>query len=227
MLQFQQLGKQYHLGQHQVVALSDVEGKISGGEMVALCGPSGSGKSTLLNLLGLLDMDYQGQVTFNGAPYPKGAQQAAELRRSSMGFVFQRFNLVPVMSAWENIAYPLMLNGFSAQQQKQRAIEILGKVELAEFAYHRPGHLSGGQQQRVAIARALVHKPKLVIADEPTASLDSKTAQRVIELMKTLGHEMGTTFVVATHDQRMAMQCDRTISLTDGKVQQGGDKWAS
>ncbi|MFS1524703.1 ABC transporter ATP-binding protein [Microbulbifer sp. 2304DJ12-6] len=218
MLQFQQLRKQYHLGRQPVVALSDVEGTISGGEMVALCGPSGSGKSTLLNLLGLLDMDYQGQVTFGGAPYPKGAQQAAELRRSKMGFVFQRFNLVPVMSAWENIAYPLLLNGFSAQQQKQRAIEILDKVELAKFAYHRPGHLSGGQQQRVAIARALVHKPKLVIADEPTASLDSKTAQRVIEIMKALGHEMGTTFVVATHDQKMAMQCDRIISMTDGKV---------
>lgn len=200
------------------MALSDVEGAISGGEMVALCGPSGSGKSTLLNLLGLLDMDYRGQVTFEGAPYPKGAQQAAELRRSKMGFVFQRFNLMPVMSAWENIAYPLLLNGFSTQQQKQRAIEILDKVELAKFAYHRPGHLSGGQQQRVAIARALVHKPKLVIADEPTASLDSKTAQRVIEIMKALGHEMGTTFVVATHDQKMAMQCDRTISMTDGKV---------
>lgn len=218
MLQFQQLRKQYQLGQQPVVALSDVEGAISGGEMVALCGPSGSGKSTLLNLLGLLDMDYRGQVTFEGAPYPKGAQQAAELRRSKMGFVFQRFNLMPVMSAWENIAYPLLLNGFSTQQQKQRAIEILDKVELAKFAYHRPGHLSGGQQQRVAIARALVHKPKLVIADEPTASLDSKTAQRVIEIMKALGHEMGTTFVVATHDQKMAMQCDRTISMTDGKV---------
>ena len=144
-----------------------------------------------------------------------------------MGFVFQRFNLVPVMNAWENVAYPLMLNGYSAKQQQRLAMEMLGKVGLKEFAHHRPDHLSGGQQQRVAIARALVHQPKLVIADEPTASLDSHTAQRVIELMKTLGHELGTTFIVATHDQRMANQCDRTLSLVDGRISEEAMKWAS
>ncbi|NOJ23884.1 ABC transporter ATP-binding protein [Vibrio coralliilyticus] len=227
MLQFQNLAKQYQLGQQRVEALSNITGEISNGEMVALCGPSGSGKSTLLNILGLLDSEYEGQVMFDGSLYPKEAQQSAQLRRSSMGFVFQRFNLVPVMSAWENVAYPLMLNGYSAKQQQRLAMEMLGKVGLEEFAHHRPDHLSGGQQQRVAIARAMVHQPKLVIADEPTASLDSHTAQRVIELMKTLGHELGTTFIVATHDQRMANQCDRTLSLVDGRISEEAMKWAS
>lgn len=227
MLKFQNLSKQYAIGQQSVKALCDATGTIEAGEMVALCGPSGSGKSTLLNILGLLDMGYQGQVTFDGLSYPKTPQQAAQMRRTSMGFVFQRFNLVPVMSALENVAYPLMLNGYSLKQQRYKAAEILSKVELEEFAHHRPDHLSGGQQQRVAIARALVHQPKLVIADEPTASLDSHTAQRVIELMKKLGHEMGTTFVVATHDQRMANQCDRTMSLVDGHISTEAMKWAS
>lgn len=227
MLQFQNLAKQYQLGQQRVEALSNVTGEISNGEMVALCGPSGSGKSTLLNILGLLDSEYEGQVAFDGSLYPKEPQQSAQLRRTSMGFVFQRFNLVPVMSAWENVAYPLMLNGYSAKQQQRLAMEMLGKVGLEEFAHHRPDHLSGGQQQRVAIARALVHQPKLVIADEPTASLDSHTAQRVIELMKTLGHELGTTFIVATHDQRMANQCDRALSLVDGRISEEAMKWAS
>ena len=147
MLQFQNLAKQYQLGQQRVEALSNVTGEISNGEMVALCGPSGSGKSTLLNILGLLDSEYEGQVMFDGSLYPKEPQQSAQLRRTSMGFVFQRFNLVPVMSAWENVAYPLMLNGYSAKQQKRLAMEMLGKVGLEEFAHHRPDHLSGGQQQ--------------------------------------------------------------------------------
>jgi putative ABC transport system ATP-binding protein len=195
--------------------------------MVALCGPSGSGKSTLLNILGLLDMDYQGEISLSGKAYPKDPKQAALLRRTQLGFVFQKFNLVPVMTAWENVAYPLMLNGYSAKEQKMMASELLEQVGLAEFKDHRPDNLSGGQQQRVAIARALVHKPQLVIADEPTASLDSLTAGIVIDLMKNLGHQMGTTFVVATHDSRMALHCDRSIDLVDGRINEEAIKWAS
>lgn len=227
MLTFSQIFKEYQLGQQKVTALKGVDGEIAQGEMVALCGPSGSGKSTLLNVLGLLDMDYQGRVEIAGVPYPKKPRLAAQYRRSQFGFVFQRFNLIPVMSAWENVAYPLMLNGDSLAQQRAKAYDILEQVGLAEFADHRPDNLSGGQQQRVAIARALVHKPQVVIADEPTASLDSHTANVVIELMKTLGHSLGTTFIVATHDPRMSVQCDRTIELVDGQMHKGQMKWAS
>ena len=227
MIQFNQICKKYQIGQQQVHALSGVNGQIAKGEMVALCGPSGSGKSTLLNILGLLDMDYQGAIELSGQPYPKQPLKAAEMRRHQLGFVFQKFNLIPVMTAWENVAYPLMLNGYSLAEQKQQAMAILSKVGLEEFAYHRPDNLSGGQQQRVAIARALVHKPQMVIADEPTASLDSHTASIVIELMKSLGHELGTTFIVATHDPRMAIQCDRSIDLLDGTINEEPVKWAS
>ncbi|RTZ18285.1 ABC transporter ATP-binding protein [Vibrio aquaticus] len=227
MIKFSGIRKHYQMGHQTVEALSDVAGEIRTGEMVALCGPSGSGKSTLLNILGLLDMDYQGEITLSGNAYPKDPRQAALLRRTQLGFVFQKFNLVPVMSAWENIAYPLMLNGYSLAEQKQRAEELLDRVGLLDLKDHRPDNLSGGQQQRVAIARALVHKPQLVIADEPTASLDSQTATTVIDLMKSLGHEMGTTFIVATHDPRMATQCDRTIELVDGMIQTEVMQWAS
>lgn len=227
MIQFNQISKQYQMGQQQVAALNQVSGEIKQGEMVALCGPSGSGKSTLLNILGLLDMDYQGDISLSGKAYPKEPKQAALLRRTQLGFVFQKFNLVPVMTAWENVAYPLMLNGYSVKEQKMMASELLEQVGLAEFKDHRPDNLSGGQQQRVAIARALVHKPQLVIADEPTASLDSRTAGIVIDLMKNLGHQMGTTFVVATHDSRMALHCDRSIDLVDGRINEEAIKWAS
>lgn len=227
MINFQKISKQYCIGQQQVNALSEVSGQIAKGEMVALCGPSGSGKSTLLNILGLLDMDYQGIVELSGQAYPKNPLKAAQMRRHQLGFVFQKFNLIPVMTAWENVAYPLMLNGFSQAEQKKQAQAILAKVGLAEFANHRPDNLSGGQQQRVAIARALVHKPQMVIADEPTASLDSHTASVVIDLMKNLGHQLGTTFIVATHDPRMAIQCDRSIDLLDGTVNKEPVKWAS
>ncbi|HHX8656526.1 TPA: ABC transporter ATP-binding protein [Vibrio diabolicus] len=220
MIVFNQLSRDYALGSQTVRALREVSGEVFAGEMVALCGPSGSGKSTLLNVLGMLDTQYQGQVTFAGSPYPTEQRQAAKMRREKLGFVFQKFNLVPVMTALENVAYPLHLNGFSKAEQTELATQMLEHVGLGEFIHHMPDNLSGGQQQRVAIARALVHKPALVIADEPTASLDSQTANKVIDIMKGLGHELGTTFIVATHDPRMASRCDRTIALVDGKITQ-------
>ncbi|MEC7940185.1 MAG: ABC transporter ATP-binding protein [Pseudomonadota bacterium] len=218
MIEFKGIGKSYLTGGQSVDALKGVDGQIKRGEMVALCGPSGSGKSTLLNILGLLDMDYRGEITIDGKAYPTDQITAARFRRQSLGFVFQRFNLVPVMTALENVAYPLMLNQYSKQEQQTRAQDMLERVGLGEYIHHRPDNLSGGQQQRVAIARALVHNPNLVIADEPTASLDSHTANLVIDIMKELGHEMGTTFIVATHDPRMAQRCDRVIELIDGQL---------
>ena len=218
MIEFKGIGKSYLTGGQSVDALKGVDGQIKRGEMVALCGPSGSGKSTLLNILGLLDMDYRGEITLDGKAYPTEQIAAARFRRQSLGFVFQRFNLVPVMTALENVSYPLMLNQCTKQEQQTRAQDMLERVGLGDYLHHRPDNLSGGQQQRVAIARALVHNPSLVIADEPTASLDSHTANLVIDIMKELGHEMGTTFIVATHDLRMAQCCDRVIELIDGQL---------
>ncbi len=218
MLRFDSITKYYRMGKQQVRALDRASGEISQREMVALCGPSGSGKSTLLNILGLLEMNFEGVVSFNGCGYPKSAKEAAELRRTQFGFVFQKFNLVPVMTALENVAYPLFLNGYSREQQQLLATEMLERVGLAQLVNQRPDNLSGGQQQRVAIARALVHKPKVVIADEPTASLDSDTANIVIDIMRSLGHELNSSFIIATHDPRMANRCDRIIELVDGTI---------
>ncbi|MFV8459934.1 ABC transporter ATP-binding protein [Vibrio campbellii] len=218
MIEFKGIGKSYLTGGQRVAALKGVNGQIKRGEMVGLCGPSGSGKSTLLNILGLLDMDYRGEINIDGKAYPAEQIAAARFRRQSLGFVFQRFNLVPVMTALENVSYPLMLNQCTKQEQQTRAQDMLERVGLEDYIHHRPDNLSGGQQQRVAIARALVHNPSLVIADEPTASLDSHTANLVIDIMKELGHEMGTTFIVATHDPRMAQRCDRVIELIDGQL---------
>ena len=232
MIVFEAIKKRYRTGEQVVNALNGVSGAIEQGEMVALCGPSGSGKSTLLNILGMLDRDYQGMISIEGQPYPEQAIESARFRRHALGFVFQKFNLVPVMTALENVAYPLMLNGLSLEEQHKQAQQMLMRVGLEQYVHHRPDNLSGGQQQRVAIARALVHKPKLVIADEPTASLDSHTANKVIDIMRELGHEFGTTFIVATHDPRMASRCDRVIELVDGKIvtstmDQEAVSWAS
>lgn len=227
MICFNDIDKTYQLGTQYVEALNQVSGVITKGSMVALCGPSGSGKSTLLNILGLLDMDYQGEIRLNGNEYPKDPVQAATMRRHQLGFVFQRFNLIPVMTALENVAYPLHLNGVNLDDQQRLATALLEKVGLGAFLHHRPDNLSGGQQQRVAIARALIHKPTLVIADEPTASLDSDTAEMVIDIMKSLGKETGTTFIIATHDYRMANHCDVIISLLDGQISKEVISWAS
>ncbi|PKF63749.1 lipoprotein-releasing system ATP-binding protein LolD [Psychromonas sp. psych-6C06] len=227
MITFDNISKSYQLGSQQVQALRGINGQIQQGKMIALCGPSGSGKSTLLSILGLLDMHYQGQVSLNGQTYPCDPIKAAKLRRNQFGFVFQRFNLVPVMTALENVAYPLHLTGYDREEQKKRATQILSRVGLEDFIHHRPDNLSGGQQQRVAIARALVHQPQLVIADEPTASLDSETATLVIDLMKELGKEIGSTFIVATHDHRMARHCDNSINLLDGMINKEQMQWAS
>lgn len=218
MITFHQLHKRYIMGANHVEALKHISGTIQTGEIVALCGPSGSGKSTLLNILGLLDTDYDGEISFAGNTMSKDGKALTRFRRENIGFVFQRFNLIPVMTALENVAYPLMLNKISYQERMQIAEQWLERVGLGEVKHHRPDHLSGGQQQRVAIARALIHSPQLVIADEPTASLDSKSAGQIVELMKQLSHEQGTTFIVATHDSRMSSRCDRTIELVDGTL---------
>ncbi len=218
MIQFSNLTRVYQQGKRDIPAIQKVSGHIAKGEMVALCGPSGAGKSTLLSILGLLDTQYSGKITLNDEQYPLRKSLCAQWRRTMFGFVFQRFNLIPVMSVQENVAYPLYLNGCVGHEQRLRVNDILEKVGLADYQHALPDTLSGGQQQRVAIARALVHQPQIVIADEPTASLDSHTTDKVIDVMKALGHEMGTTFILATHDDRLARRCDRTIRVLDGRI---------
>lgn len=211
--------KTYRLGSHVVPALQGVDLDVHAGELLALTGPSGSGKSTLLNLCGLIDSPDEGQVLLEGRPADASQELPATLmRRDAIGFVFQSFNLVPVMTVAENVDYPLFLAGVPAAERRARVAEALEQVGLTEHAAHRPDALSGGQRQRVAMARALVKKPRLVIADEPTASLDSHTAEQVLGLMRTLAHEAGAAFLIATHDERLTRRCDRVIQLLDGRI---------
>lgn len=212
--------KTYRLGLHTIPALQGVDLSVARGELLALTGPSGSGKSTILNLCGLIDTPDSGEIELNGQPVKGLSENALTLlRRDALGFVFQSFNLVPVMTVAENVDYPLFLAGVPAAERRQRVADQLAAVGLSEHAHHRPDALSGGQRQRVAIARALVKRPKLVIADEPTASLDSHTADQVLNLMRERGHAQGAAFVIATHDSRLTARCDRVVALLDGKIQ--------
>lgn len=216
MLTFQHLSKTYGSGLSQNTALKDVSADISCGEMVALCGPSGSGKSTLLNLLGLLDTPTQGQIWLGQQPVPTDPAALAQLRCRAIGFIFQRYNLLPVLTALENVEYPLQLLGVAKAERRARAMTLLEAVGVGQFAGQRPDQLSGGQQQRVAIARALVKAPPLVIADEPTANLDGVSAAQVIDLMQQLGRDANTTFLIASHDPRLYERCSRLLTLKDG-----------
>ncbi len=211
--------KTYDLGEHVIPALQGIDLSVRSGELLALTGPSGSGKSTILNLCGLIDTPDSGDIVLGGKSVNGlNEMQRTLLRRDALGFVFQNFNLVPVMTVAENVDYPLFIAGVSASERRQRVAAQLKAVGLLEHAQHRPDALSGGQRQRVAIARALVKRPRLVIADEPTASLDSHTADQVLELMRELGHAEGAAFVIATHDSRLSSRCDRVVALLDGRL---------
>jgi putative ABC transport system ATP-binding protein len=213
------LHKTYRLGAHVVSALRGIDLTVQPGELLALTGPSGSGKSTILNMCGLIDTPDSGEIVLGGVSVTGIDEiQRTLLRRDAIGFVFQSFNLVPVMTVAENVDYPLFLAGVPAAQRKQRVAQQLEAVGLQEHADHLPDALSGGQRQRVAIARALVKRPRLVIADEPTASLDSATAEQMLSLMRELGHAEGAAFVIATHDSRLTQRCDRVVNLLDGRL---------
>jgi putative ABC transport system ATP-binding protein len=213
--------KTYHLGETKVQALKGINLSIPYGEFAAIGGPSGSGKSTLLNICGLIDTADGGSYTLEGRKVSDlSAHELTRVRRERLGFIFQNFNLIPVMSARENVEYPLLLTGMEKNERKATVDEIIEKVGLSNYAHHLPDKLSGGQRQRVAIARALVKKPALVIADEPTANLDTVTANQVIDLMHALGSEHKTTFLIATHDERMVERCHRSLHLLDGEIVQ-------
>jgi putative ABC transport system ATP-binding protein len=212
--------KHYHMGGEDVPALKGVDLTVPAGAFVAVRGPSGSGKSTLLNICGLIDGFDAGSYLLAGEDVSVLDERAKTLiRRRRVGFVFQSYNLVPVMSARDNVEYPLLLAELPAAERRARVDAILDQVGIKGLAERRPDQLSGGQRQRVAIARALVKSPTLVIADEPTANLDTATASQVVDLMKTLGQQHGATFLVATHDERMTAHCDEVHALTDGVLQ--------
>ena len=219
VVELHQVFKTYHLGEHVIPALQGVDLSVQRGELLALTGPSGSGKSTLLNLCGLIDTPDSGDIVLGGQPVNRlNEVQRTLLRRDALGFVFQSFNLVPVMTVFDNVDYPLFIAGVPAAERRQRVNAQLKAVGLQEHAHHLPDALSGGQRQRVAIARALVKRPRLVIADEPTASLDSHTADQVLDLMRERGHAEGAAFVIATHDSRLTCRCDRVLGLLDGRL---------
>ncbi len=213
------LGKLYRMGDSVVRALDRVDLEVGAGEFAVVAGPSGSGKSTLLHLLGALESADAGRVEVEGRDLTALSEHARTLlRRRRLGFVFQAFHLVPVLSALENVEFPLLLDGVPPPERRARAIETLAAVGLSGRLAHRPDRLSGGERQRVAIARALVHRPAAVLADEPTGNLDSANAAAVLDLMLRLNGELGTTFLVATHDPALIDRAPRRIRLADGRI---------
>jgi putative ABC transport system ATP-binding protein len=206
-------------GASTVDALKSVSLTVQDGEFMAIAGPSGSGKTTLLNLIGALDLPTSGSIKVGGAEL-KGLsrKQLADLRRDKVGFVFQAYNLIPVLTAAENAEYVLELQGVPSAQRRQRVREVFDRLGIAQFIDQRPPKMSGGQQQRVAVARAVASKPAVVLADEPTANLDQATGRALVEMMRELNRERGTTFVFSTHDPMVLEQADRVVRLVDGKV---------
>jgi putative ABC transport system ATP-binding protein len=219
LFQARRLRKRYRLGDVTIDALRGIDLDVAKGEFVVVAGPSGSGKTSLLNLLGCLDDADEGQVLFAGTDLASlSAGQKTLLRRRQLGFVFQSFNLLPVLSAFENVEYPLWIDGVSRPERRRRAEEALAAVGLADRRRHRPDQLSGGERQRVSLARALVHEPLAILADEPTANLDSRTAGTIVDLLARMNAERGTTFLFATHDPAIVARAPRTVRLSDGMV---------
>ncbi|HEX7599427.1 MAG TPA: ABC transporter ATP-binding protein [Polyangia bacterium] len=209
----------YKIGKLETQALRGVNLTIEHGEFTALVGPSGSGKTTLLQLIGCLDQPSSGHVYINGKDVSTlSRSQRADIRRGTIGYVFQFFALIPTLTAYENVEMPLLLTGVKPAERKQRVNQLLESVGLGARGKHRPDQLSGGEQQRVAIARALSTNPALILADEPTANLDTPNGQQVMEIMTRLNHETGVTFVFATHDPRVFKFARRTVTLRDGQI---------
>ena len=213
------VAKSYRLGRVQVPALVDVTLEVASGDFLALAGPSGSGKTTLLNLIGCIDKPDAGRVVVDGVDVTRvPLYRLAGTRAEVLGFIFQTFNLIPVLTAFENVEYPLLLRGVGRRERRERALRWLEQVGLAAQARQRPDQLSGGQRQRVAIARAMAGDPKLVLADEPTANLDSDTAAKILDLLQRLNAETRTTFVFATHDPALIARAPRCIRMHDGAL---------
>jgi len=210
----------FKIGEIETKALRGVDLTVQDGEFTALVGPSGSGKTTLLQLIGLLDQPTSGQVFINGQEATRlSRNKRADMRKGAIGFVFQFFALIPTLNAYENVEMPLLLNNIKTAERKARVNELLEAVGLTDHAHHRPDQLSGGQQQRVAVARALAVSPSLILADEPTANLDTENGRQVMEIMQKLNQETGTTFIFATHDPRVINFARRVVTLKDGVIE--------
>ena len=219
LIQVKGLTKTYHPNTIPVHALRGVDLQISQGEFTALVGPSGSGKTTLLNIIGGLDQATAGQVLIDGQDMAQLSDAALiDFRRHNIGFIFQAYNLIPVLTAQENVEFVMLLQGRPTQEREARAQQLLEAVGLGDAMNRRPSELSGGQQQRVAVARALAPKPRFVIADEPTANLDSKSTANLLDIMARLNQEEGTTFLFSTHDQRVIDRARRVVTLEDGQI---------
>lgn len=222
LIEMKNVTKDYYLGETVVHALRGVDLQIDKREFVAVWGPSGSGKTTLLNLISAIDEPTAGELIIAGKDVRLLTDnQKSEHRNQTIGFIFQGFNLVPVLSALENVMLPLQIKGASAAEAKKQALARLEEVGLGDLIHNRPAKMSGGQQQRVSIARALVNNPSVVIADEPTANLDSETARMIIELMRELNEKDEITFIFSTHDQRLLDKVKRSVRLEDGKIVNG------
>jgi putative ABC transport system ATP-binding protein len=219
LLTLSNIVREFSLGETRVQALRDINLNIQRGEFTAIWGPSGSGKSTLLNVLGLIDTPDRGSLKFDGQETSSLSDNAlSDLRNHKIGFVFQTFNLIPVLTATENVMLPLQIQGVDIKQARERARHWLAKVGLDKFHAFRPDRLSGGQRQRVAIARALAIEPSLLIADEPTANLDSRTSTEVIDLIEKLNQETGVTCIFTTHDPRLLERVPRQLKMQDGVI---------
>jgi putative ABC transport system ATP-binding protein len=219
LIEIKNVTKIYELGKTKVVALNGIDLEVKYGEIISICGPSGSGKTTLLNLIGCLDKPTDGEIKILGTDVLSlSDNKLSEIRGRHIGFIFQTFNLIPVLTAYENVEYPLFLQNVPARERKKRVLIILEEVGLTEFIHHKPDELSGGQRQRVAIARALVTKPEILLADEPTANLDTKTGESILELMQRINKEYGTTFIFSTHDHKVLKYANKIYYLRDGKI---------
>jgi len=213
------LRKVYRLGKTMVTALDQINLDVQSGDFLAIAGPSGSGKTTLLNLIGCLDKPTSGNIELAGQDVSHlDADQLADIRNKRIGFIFQTFNLIPVLTAYENVEFPLLLKDCPGAERKNKIMEVLEDVGIADQAKQRPEELSGGQRQRVAIARALVKGPEIILADEPTANLDSATGDTIINLMLKLNQEKATTFIFSTHDQMVIKHATRVVELHDGRT---------
>lgn len=218
LIEIKNLYKNYTMGELEVPALKDINLQIRKNEYLAIMGPSGSGKSTLMNILGCLDTPTKGEYIFNKSDVSQlNDDELSAMRNREIGFIFQNFNLLPRLNALQNVEMPLIYSGIKKQERKERSIEALERVGLAERMHHKPGELSGGQRQRVAIARALVSKPGILLADEPTGALDSKTGEEIMQLFYDL-HKEGNTIILITHEQEIADHAHRTIHIKDGMI---------
>jgi putative ABC transport system ATP-binding protein len=213
------LKKTYYLGKVRVPALRGVSVKFFPGEMAVIMGPSGSGKTTLLNLMGTFDRPTSGKIYLDGQDLTRMSEgELTRLRREKIGFVFQFYNLIPVLTAYENLELPMLLAGKPKEERRSRTEELLRLVGLSQRAHHRPDELSGGEQQRVAIGRALANRPSLLLADEPTGDLDTKTGGEVVEVLRRAAKEEGVAVIVVTHDPKVAERADRVLEIRDGRI---------